>query len=32
MSKWSVTVIELDQNKRHLDRARLLTLWDELEK
>jgi len=32
MSKWSVTVIELNQNKRHLDRARLLTLWDELEK
>jgi parafibromin len=32
ISKWSVTVIELDQNKRHLDRARLLTFWDELEK
>lgn len=32
ISKWSVTVIELDQHKRHLDRARLLTFWDELDK
>lgn len=32
ISKWSVTVIELDPHKRHLDRARLLSLWDELDR
>ena len=32
ISKWSVTIVELDQNKRHLDRARLLAFWDELDK
>lgn len=32
ISKWSVTVVELDHNKRHLDKARLLALWDELDK
>jgi parafibromin len=30
ISKWSVSVIELDKHKRHLDRARLLSFWDEL--
>lgn len=30
IAKWSVSIIELDQHKRHLDRARLLTFWDEL--
>jgi parafibromin len=32
ISKWSVTVVELDPHKRHLDRARLLSLWDELDR
>lgn len=32
VAKWSVTVIELDPHKRHLDRARLLAFWDELDK
>ncbi len=32
IAKWSVTVVELDPHKRHLDRARLLTLWDELDR
>ncbi len=32
IGKWSITVIELDEHKRHLDRARLLTFWDELDK
>lgn len=32
ISKWSVSIIELDQHKRHLDRARLLSFWDELMK
>jgi parafibromin len=30
VARWSVSVVELDPHKRHLDRARLLTLWDEL--
>ncbi|CAF0724683.1 unnamed protein product [Brachionus calyciflorus] len=30
IAKWSVSIIELDPHKRHLDRARLLSLWDEL--
>jgi parafibromin len=32
IAKWSVTTIELDPHKRHLDRARLLSFWDELDK
>ena len=32
ITKWAVSVIELDQHKRHLDKARLLGLWDELDK
>ena len=32
VAKWSVSIIELDEHKRHLDRARLLTFWDELDK
>ena len=32
IAKWSVTTIELDARKRHLDRARLLTFWDELDR
>ncbi len=32
ISKWSLTVIELDEHKRHLDRARLLVFWDEIDK
>jgi parafibromin len=32
IAKWSVTTIELDPHKRHLDRARLLAFWDELDK
>lgn len=32
IEKWSVRVIELDPHKRHLDRARLLSLWDELDR
>lgn len=27
-----VQIIELDQNRRHLDRARLLNFWEELDK
>ena len=30
ISRWSVSVIELDPHKRHLDRARLLAFWEEL--
>lgn len=32
ISKWSVSVVELDQHKRHLDRARLLALWEDLDR
>lgn len=32
IAKWSVTTIEIDSQKRHLDRAKLLTFWDELDK
>ena len=32
IAKWSVSVVELDQHKRHLDRARLLAVWDELDR
>lgn len=32
IAKWPVTTIELDSRKRHLDRARLLAFWDELDK
>lgn len=31
ISKWSVQLIELDQNKRHLDCARLRTFWETLD-
>ncbi|CAF0846380.1 unnamed protein product, partial [Didymodactylos carnosus] len=31
IAKWSVQLIELDQNKRHLDCARLRTFWDSLD-
>ncbi|CAF1149857.1 unnamed protein product [Adineta ricciae] len=31
IAKWSVHLIELDQNKRHLDCARLRTFWDSLD-
>lgn len=30
IAKWSVYNVELDPHKRHLDRARLLSFWDEL--
>lgn len=32
IAKWSVTTIEIDSQKRHLDRAKLLAFWDELDK
>jgi parafibromin len=32
IAKWPVSVIELDTHKRHLDRARLLTIWDEIDR
>jgi parafibromin len=32
IAKWSVSVIELDPHKRHLDRARLTAFWDELDR
>ncbi|KAK3590593.1 hypothetical protein CHS0354_001618 [Potamilus streckersoni] len=32
VKKWSVNVIELDRNKRHLDRARLQVVWEVLDK
>ena len=32
IAKWPITTVELDTRKRHLDRARLLTIWDELDK
>jgi hypothetical protein len=31
IAKWSVQLIELDQNKRHLDCARIRTFWDTLD-
>ncbi|CAF3941100.1 unnamed protein product, partial [Adineta steineri] len=31
IAKWSVHLIELDQNKRHLDCARIRTFWDSLD-
>lgn len=30
IAKWSVSIVELDQHKRHLDRARLMAFWEEL--
>ncbi|CAG0890606.1 unnamed protein product [Darwinula stevensoni] len=32
VSKWAVHVIELSRTKRHLDRARLMTIWEQLDK
>ncbi|CAD6991141.1 parafibromin [Ceratitis capitata] len=32
VSKWSVTLLNLSQNKRHLDRAVLMTFWETLDK
>uniref|UniRef100_A0A1A9W750 Parafibromin n=1 Tax=Glossina brevipalpis TaxID=37001 RepID=A0A1A9W750_9MUSC len=32
VAKWSVTVLNLSQNKRHLDRAVLMTFWENLDK
>lgn len=31
IAKWSVQLIELDQNKRHLDCARIRTFWETLD-
>lgn len=31
IAKWCVHLIELDQNKRHLDCARLRTFWESLD-
>lgn len=32
VGKWSVTLLNLSQNKRHLDRAVLMTFWETLDK
>jgi len=32
IGNWAVTVIQLSRNKRHLDRAALLTFWEKLDK
>lgn len=32
VGKWAVHVIELNRNKRHLDRANLLKFWEILDK
>lgn len=32
VAKWSVTLLNLSQNKRHLDRAVLMTFWETLDK
>ena len=32
IGKWSVTVISLDQYKRHMDRAVLSSFWEGLDK
>ena len=31
IAKWCVHLIELDQNKRHLDNARMRTFWETLD-
>ncbi|XP_052093562.1 parafibromin-like [Mytilus californianus] len=32
VKKWNVTVLNLDRNKRHLDRAHIQTFWEVLDK
>ncbi|XP_055375162.1 parafibromin [Condylostylus longicornis] len=32
VAKWAVTILNLSQNKRHLDRAVLMTFWEKLDK
>lgn len=32
VAKWAVSVLNLSQNKRHLDRAILMTFWEKLDK
>ena len=32
IKKWSVHIIDLDQNRRHLDRAKLQEFWEVLDK
>ena len=32
IKKWNVTVLNLDRNKRHLDRAHIQTFWEVLDK
>lgn len=32
VQKWNVTVINLDRNRRHLDRASLQIVWEVLDK
>lgn len=31
VAKWAVHVIQLSRNKRHLDRAALMTFWEKLD-
>ncbi len=32
IGKWAVNVIQLSRDKRHLDRARLMTFWETLDR
>ena len=32
VKKWNVTVVNLDRNRRHLDRASLQVVWEVLDK
>ncbi|KAG5678367.1 hypothetical protein PVAND_008049 [Polypedilum vanderplanki] len=32
VSRWAVTVLNISRNKRHLDRACLMTFWEQLDK
>jgi RNA pol II accessory factor, Cdc73 family, C-terminal len=32
VANWSVNIIQLSRNKRHLDRAKLMNFWEILDK
>jgi parafibromin len=32
IANWSVNIIQLSRNKRHLDRAKLMNFWEILDK
>ena len=32
IASWAVSIIQLNKNKRHLDRAAMLSFWEKLDK